>query len=198
VQNQREKSACKDKRLTPTNPYKMILQQTHQESHMNRRVSLKYLLGLAGAPWIAGSVQAAKSPALTKTKDEWAKLLPAPAYRVLFEEATERPGSSPLNGEKRDGTFVCAACFLPLFDSSKKYESGTGWPSFFDPLPGALGTKTDYKTVWPRTEYHCVRCGGHQGHVFDDGPKPTGKRYCNNGLAINFVARGEKLPELRK
>lgn len=165
---------------------------------MNRRVSLKVLLGLASAPLVGCAVQAANPPRLVKSDAEWAKLLPAASYRVLFEEGTERPGTSPLNGEKRDGTFVCAACYLPLFDSSKKYDSGTGWPSFFDPLPDAVGTKTDYKAVWPRTEYHCARCGGHQGHVFPDGPKPTGKRYCNNGVALNFVARADKLPELRK
>ena len=165
---------------------------------MNRRVSLKYLLGLASAPLVGATVQAAAPPALLKPKAEWAKLLPAASYRVLFEEDTERAGTSPLNNEKRDGTFVCAACYLPLFDSSKKYDSGTGWPSFFDPLPDAVATKTDYKAVWPRTEYHCARCGGHQGHVFPDGPKPTGKRYCNNGVALNFVARTDKLPELRK
>lgn len=165
---------------------------------MNRRVSLKYLLGLASAPLVGTAAQAAVLPALVKAKTEWAKLLPTASYRVLFEEDTERAGSSPLNGEKRDGIFVCAACYLPLFDSSKKYDSGTGWPSFFDPIADAVGTKTDYKAVWPRTEYHCARCGGHQGHVFPDGPKPTGKRYCNNGVALNFVARGDKLPELRK
>ncbi len=118
---------------------------------------------------------------LVKSKSEWKTLLPAMSYRVLFEEDTERPGTSPLNKEKRAGTYVCAACHLPLFSSETKFDSGTGWPSFFDYLPGALGTKKDTRLIWPRTEYHCVRCGGHQGHVFDDGPKPTGLRYCNNG-----------------
>lgn len=134
---------------------------------------------------------------LVKSKSEWAALLPRPAYRVLFEEDTERPGTSPLNMEKRDGSFICAACHLPLFDSSRKYDSGTGWPSFWDSLPDAVSVRVDFKLLYPRTEYHCSRCGGHQGHVFKDGPQPTGKRFCNNGLALNFVPRAEKLPELR-
>jgi peptide-methionine (R)-S-oxide reductase len=167
---------------------------------MDRRRLLKWLSALSALPMLdAGFARATDrgGPALRKSSAEWAALLPRPAYRVLFEEDTERPGTSPLNSEKRDGTFVCAACYLPLFDSSKKYESGTGWPSFWQPLPEAVGTKTDFKIVYPRTEYHCVRCGGHQGHVFDDGPQPTGKRYCNNGVALNFVSRAEKLPALR-
>ena len=119
---------------------------------------------------------------------EWRKRLDAEQFRILREEGTEPAGSSPLLHEKRKGTFVCAGCDHPLFDSSTKYESGTGWPSFFDHLPGGLETKTDFKLVWPRTEYHCARCGGHHGHVFKDGPKPTGLRYCNNGAALSFVA----------
>jgi peptide-methionine (R)-S-oxide reductase len=134
---------------------------------------------------------------LKKSKAEWKKILEREPYSVLFEEATERPGSSPLNNEKRSGTFICAACFLPLFESKAKYESGTGWPSFYDFIKGRLGTKRDYYLVLPRTEYHCIRCGGHQGHVFDDGPRPTGLRYCNNGVALKFVPDGEALPPLR-
>jgi peptide-methionine (R)-S-oxide reductase len=164
---------------------------------MDRRQSLFSLLGLSMLPFGRDAAAEAGRLPLAKAKSEWAKLLPPPAFNVLFEEGTERPGSSPLNGEKRDGTFVCAACFQPLFDSSKKYESGTGWPSFWQPLTGAVATRTDYKMILPRTEYHCSRCGGHQGHVFDDGPKPTGQRYCNNGVALQFVPRGEQLPELR-
>ena len=106
---------------------------------------------------------------------------------VMRQEGTERAGSSPLNYEKRDGTYRCAACGAALFTSDTKYESGSGWPSFFTPIEGALETKTDYKILIPRTEYHCAACGAHQGHVFDDGPQPTGLRYCNNGVALSFV-----------
>jgi peptide-methionine (R)-S-oxide reductase len=135
---------------------------------------------------------------LEKSKAEWRKLLPPDRYAVLFEEATEPPFSCALNTEKRAGTFVCAACLLPLFHAKAKFDSGTGWPSFFDPIPGHLATKRDSKLLVPRTEYHCARCGGHQGHVFDDGPPPTGLRYCNNGLAVEFVPEGEPLPPLRR
>ena len=166
---------------------------------MDRRQSLKWLGGLSAFVLpLAGAAQAGAWVRLVKTKAEWSALLPRDAYRVLFEDDTEPAGSSPLNDEKRDGTFVCAACFLPLFDSAAKYESGTGWPSFWQALPMAVETKTDFKLILPRTEYHCARCGGHQGHVFSDGPQPTGKRYCNNGLALRFIARADKLPDLRQ
>ncbi|HEY0044574.1 MAG TPA: peptide-methionine (R)-S-oxide reductase MsrB [Allosphingosinicella sp.] len=119
---------------------------------------------------------------------EWRKRLSPEAYRVLRQAATERAGSSPLNKEKRAGTFVCGGCALPLYPSRTKYESGTGWPSFWQPLPNAVGLKPDNTLFTARTEVHCRRCGGHLGHVFDDGPKPTGKRYCMNGAAMKFVA----------
>lgn len=117
---------------------------------------------------------------------EWKTRLAPEAFAVLRKEATERPWTSGLNDEKRKGVFACAGCGYDLFASDKKFDSGTGWPSFFDALPSALGTKTDFKLVLPRTEYHCARCGGHQGHVFNDGPSPTGLRYCNNGVALTF------------
>ncbi len=132
-----------------------------------------------------------------KTVTEWRELISEEAYAVLFKEATEPAGTSALNQEKREGTFICAACYLPLFESSAKYESGTGWPSFFQPVVGRLEKKTDFKLILPRTEYHCARCGGHQGHIFKDGPQPTGQRYCNNGVALRFVPAGEDLPSLR-
>ncbi len=134
---------------------------------------------------------------LKKDKKEWSKLLSQNAYHVLFEHGTEPAGTSPLNAEKRRGTYVCAACYLPLFDSRTKYESGTGWPSFWQALPNRIGTSRDFKLIIPRTEYHCARCGGHQGHVFKDGPQPTGLRYCNNGLALRFIPENETLPSLR-
>jgi len=127
----------------------------------------------------------------------WARILPEDTYRVLFREATECAGTSPLNDEKRPGTFVCAACHSPLFTQQTKFNSGTGWPSFWQAIDGAVETRTDFKLILPRTEYHCARCGGHQGHVFRDGPAPTGLRYCNNGVALRFVPEGEVLPPIR-
>lgn len=134
---------------------------------------------------------------LLQSREEWKSVLPADTYSVLFEEGTERPFSSPLNAEKREGTYVCAACHLPLFESDAKFESGTGWPSFTRVISGHVGFSTDYKLGVPRTEYHCARCGAHQGHVFEDGPQPAGQRWCNNGVALRFVSEGEELPELR-
>lgn len=128
------------------------------------------------------------TPALQRGHDEWRAQLPGDAYAVLFEDDTEKPFSSELNDEKRAGLFLCRACDLPLFSSAMKYDSGTGWPSFFTSIEGHLATRRDFTLIWPRTEYHCVKCGGHQGHVFDDGPPPTGQRWCNNGVALRFVA----------
>lgn len=160
--------------------------------HPDRRafllgVSLIGPLATLGASPAAAADAYANSPFRRITDAEWRKRLSGPAYRVLRHEDTERAGTSPLLKEHRKGTFVCAGCDLPLFRSEWKYESGTGWPSFFRVIPGAVGQKTDFKIGIPRTEYHCARCLGHQGHVFEDGPRPTGLRYCNNGLALKFV-----------
>src|SRR5439155_933588 len=130
----------------------------------------------------------AASPEPLKLPDaEWKKRLSPAAYDVLRHEGTERAGTSPLDREKRPGVFVCAGCSLPLFTSAMKFDSGTGWPSFFTTIPGVFATTVDRKLFMERTEYHCVRCGGHHGHIFDDGPEPTGLRYCNNGVALRCI-----------
>jgi peptide-methionine (R)-S-oxide reductase len=172
---------------------------------MSRRSILKGALGALGAVIAGSAVRASSGEAggsagavepFSLPREEWRKRLTPAQYAVLFEEDTERPRSNPLDKEKREGTFVCAACHLPLFESSAKFDSGTGWPSFFRPIEGHVVTKRDFKLLAPRTEYHCARCGGHQGHVFNDGPPPTGQRWCNNGVALLFVPAGEPLPEL--
>ncbi len=162
------------------------------------QLSKRAFLG-AGALIIAsgaGYLMLRSDPSLAKGKfrvrysdAEWRKRLSPAAYRVLRKAGTERAGSSPLDKEKRRGTFVCKGCSQRLFSSAHKYDSGTGWPSFTRALPGAIGTSTDYKIGYPRTEVHCARCGGHLGHVFNDGPKPTGKRWCMNGVAMRFIPR---------
>ena len=158
---------------------------------MTRRPFLNILASLGLGSVAARTAVAASTPTRADRVElsdaEWKKRLPDSAYRVLRQEGTEPPNTSALNGEKRAGAFHCAGCDLPLFSSAAKYESGTGWPSFFAPLPEAVATKTDYKLILPRTEYHCARCGGHQGHMFSDGPRPTGQRYCNNGVALRFA-----------
>lgn len=157
---------------------------------MNRRKWLQTVAGVAAGGAVAGSLSMkadAGTFPIRKTEDEWRAQLTPEQFRVLREHGTERAGTSPLNNEKRGGVFHCAGCEQPLFTSDTKYESGTGWPSFFRPLPGAVGTKTDRSFFMTRTEVHCSRCGGHLGHVFDDGPAPTGLRYCMNGVALKFV-----------
>lgn len=147
-------------------------------------------VAIAGGYWrkqFVDTAGAAQTFKVTHTDAEWRKLLSAQQYDVLRGAATERAFSSSLLHEKRNGTFICAGCAQPLFSSATKFDSGTGWPSFYAPLPGAVGTKTDLSFLMIRTEVHCSRCGGHLGHVFDDGPPPTGKRYCLNGAALKFV-----------
>jgi peptide-methionine (R)-S-oxide reductase len=157
---------------------------------MNRRHFLAGLAGGAGALalWQAlpGEAQAAFPYRLSDA--EWRAKLSPWAYKVLRRQATEPPFTSPLNKEHRKGVFSCAGCGQKLFDAKTKFDSGTGWPSFWAPLPRAVGTSRDFDLGYPRTEVHCARCGGHLGHVFDDGPKPTGQRYCMNGVAMAFTA----------
>jgi len=175
---------------------------------MNRRNLLQSTAAAAALPFLVACSKAppamggASQPSaavkmLDRPHSFWRGQVNPAAYEVLFEEETEAAFSSPLNQENRTGTFVCAACKLALFDSASKFESGTGWPSFTMPISGHMATKRDFKLVWPRTEYHCARCGGHQGHLFDDGPAPRGERWCNNGLALAFVPQGEPPSALR-
>jgi peptide-methionine (R)-S-oxide reductase len=172
----------------------------HQEvTPMERRSFLSFALGVGGAA-LTGCIASGKETSVssgaaetfevTKTDAEWRKILSPDAFDVLRNQGTERPGSSPLNNEHRAGTFSCAGCDLPLFSSTAKFDSGTGWPSFTAPIPDAVGTSTDRRYFQIRTEVHCRRCGGHLGHVFDDGPRPTGKRYCMNGVALVFHPTG--------
>ena len=163
---------------------------------LNRRT----LLGVTGAVVLAVGLRwfseadprASRTFEIEKSDSEWRRILSKAQFEVLRLHRTEIPGSSPLNHEKRKGVFACAGCDLPLFSSDTKYDSRTGWPSFFRPLDNALGTSTDYVLLMPRTEVHCARCGGHLGHRFEDGPRPTGLRYCINGVALAFKPEAPK------
>lgn len=182
---------------------------------MNRRTLLSVSAaglvgGIAGISWLKAQESNAKTATLTPEKkamidsinlepnpskvepfeldkSQWQARLSEEAYYVLRKEGTERPFTSDLNDEKRNGEFACAGCDLVLFKSEQKFDSGTGWPSFFDTVEERVATKRDFKLILPRTEYHCARCGGHQGHIFNDGPAPTNLRYCNNGVALKFI-----------
>jgi len=145
------------------------------------------LLSMPPALWARAARKAGMIEKIYKSEDEWRRLLSPQQFEVLRKEATERPFSSALNKQYGEGEYRCAGCDLPLFSSTAKFDSGTGWPSFYAPIAGHVETKRDFRLVWPRTEYHCARCGGHQGHVFDDGPEPTGQRWCNNGVALKFI-----------
>jgi peptide-methionine (R)-S-oxide reductase len=160
---------------------------------MDRRDFLARLVGFSISPFIVpiafgdNMSNPSKIEKIVKSETEWKKILTPEQFRVLRQEGTEAAFSSPLNEEKRKGEYLCAGCDLAIFTSEMKFDSGTGWPSFFTSVEGHLETRTDFKLIFPRTEYHCIRCGGHQGHVFNDGPAPTGQRWCNNGVALKFI-----------
>jgi len=163
------------------------------ESGVTKRTLIGSAAAALGALVIGGCTRRGEAPTaetfeVTKSPEQWRKILTPQQYAVLREESTERAGSSPLNAEHRRGTYMCAGCALPVYVSEAKFESGTGWPSFTAPIKGAVRTKKDPGLFGSRTEVHCRRCGGHLGHVFDDGPPPTGQRYCMNGVAMTFVA----------
>ena len=154
---------------------------------MNKRILLKKIFAILVISNFIKIKKLIAKEKVTKRKEEWKKILTTEQFEVLRNEGTEVAYTSTLNDEKREGNYYCIGCNNKLFSSKMKYDSGTGWPSFFETYPDAFQTRTDYKLFYPRTEYHCSKCDGHHGHLFDDGPKPTGKRYCNNGLVLKFV-----------
>jgi len=158
-----------------------------RRTFMRAAITAVALASLPRALYAESNLQAGVIGKLVKTDDEWRKMLTPAQFEVLRNAGTEPAFSSTLNKEYSDGVYVCAGCALPLFESRTKFDSGTGWPSFYAPIEGHTETSRDFKLIWPRTEYHCARCGGHQGHVFDDGPAPTGQRWCNNGVALRFI-----------
>ena len=156
---------------------------------MKKRKFIKLLTFVLLLPLVSFKAFAKEIKKVIKSNKEWKKILTADQYYILRQEGTEHPYTSPLDGEKRQGEYLCAGCKTALFNSKMKYDSGTGWPSFFEHYPNVIATKLDFKLLLPRTEYHCAVCEGHQGHVFNDGPPPTGKRYCNNGAGLTFVPK---------
>ncbi|CAN1592822.1 COG0229 Conserved domain frequently associated with peptide methionine sulfoxide reductase [Candidatus Pelagibacterales bacterium] len=156
---------------------------------MKKRKFIKLLTYILLLPFVSLRALAKEINKVIKSNKEWKKILTADQYYILRQEGTEHPYTSPLDDEKRQGEYLCAGCKTALFNSKMKYDSGTGWPSFFEHYPNVIATKLDFKLLLPRTEYHCAVCEGHQGHVFNDGPQPTGKRYCNNGASLTFVPK---------